>query len=73
MDLENIMLSEIIQRTNTIWSHLHVTANVHTELTSKTETESGRTAVGVEGLSKIEKELMDMDNSVVIVGGGEWR
>ena len=27
------------------------------------------TAIGVEGLSKEEKGLMDVDNSVVIVGG----
>ena len=28
---------------------------------------------GVEGLSKKEKGLMDMDNSVVIAGGGDRR
>ena len=28
---------------------------------------------GVEGLSKKEKGLMDMDNSVVIAGGGRYK
>ena len=54
-------------------------SNEQTELTSKTETdtqmESRLTANGwgrgywVEGLSKKEKGLMDMDNSVVITAG----
>ena len=50
-----------------------------TELISKIETGSsigsrltalGEGGKGVEGLSKKEKRLMDMDNSVVIAGGG---
>ena len=31
------------------------------------------TALGVEGLSKKEKGLMDTDNSVVIAGGREYK
>ena len=52
-------------------------SNEQTELTSKTDTdsqmESRMTASGgqgVEGLSKKEKGLMDMDNSVVIAAAG---
>ena len=49
-----------------------------TELTSKIETDSqtktrvtamGGRGVGIEGLSKKGKGLLDMDNSVVIAGG----
>ena len=44
MDLENIMLSEINQsddwKSNTIQFHSYVESNEHTELTSKTETDS---------------------------------
>ena len=36
-------------------------------------TASGDGRVGVEGLSKKEKRLMDVDNSVVIAGGGEFK
>ena len=32
-------------------------------------TASGQVGLGVEGLSKKEKGLMDMDNNVVIAGG----
>ena len=49
-----------------------------TELTNKIETDSyieswltvlGWGQLGAEGLRKMEKGLMDMDNSVVILGG----
>ena len=49
--------------------------NEQTELTSKIETDSEsrltalRWGYGMEGLSKKEKGLVDMDNRVVIVGG----
>ena len=52
-------------------------SNEQTELTSKTETDSidgeqiesyGRVGLGMEGLSKKEKGLMDMGNTVVIAG-----
>ena len=33
----------------------------------------GGTGFGVEGLSKKENGLMDMDNSVVIAGGGAFK
>ena len=34
---------------------------------------TGKGGYGVEGLSKKEKGLMDMDNSVVIIGGGDCK
>ena len=55
-------------------------SNEATELTGKIETDpsiesrmTGKGGYGVEGLSKKEKGLMDMDNSVVIIGGGECK
>ena len=36
-------------------------------------TASGSGGLGVEGLSKKEKGLMDVDNSVVIAGGGGYK
>ena len=73
------MLCEISQSEKDIpYDFTHVESNEQTEQTSKTETdsqtdsasESGR-GKGMEGLSKKEKGLMDMDNSVV-VAGGRW-
>ena len=56
-------------------------SNEQTELTSKTERLTDRQQaessegewLGVEGSSKKEKGLMDMDNSVEIAGGGGER
>ena len=53
-------------------------SNEQTELTSKIDTlidgeqadSSGKGGWEMEGLSKKEKELMDMDNSMVIAGWG---
>ena len=75
MDLENVMLNEVSQSEkdkNHVFTH--VESNKQTELTRKIETDSqmqsrmtaGAVRLGVERLSKKEKELMDIDNSVVI-------
>ena len=75
MDLENIILSEISQSEK---ENSYVESDEQTELTSKTDRltggeqadSSGERGWGVEGSSKKKKKkLMDMDNSVVIVGG----
>ena len=69
------MLSEVSQSEKDKYRMIqsYVESNEQTELRSKTETdsqiESRQTAMG-EGLSKKEKGLMDMDNSVVTVAGG---
>ena len=74
------MLSDISQSEKGKYHMIHsyVESNEHTELTSKIQTDSQMesrltTMVGgdwVERLSQKEKELMGMDNHVVITG---WR
>ena len=76
MALKNLMLSEISQsekdKHHRIYSH--VESNEQAELTMKMGTDSqmeSRVTAGgrVERLSKKEKRLTDMDNSVVIMRG----
>ena len=76
MDLDNIMLSGMSQwKRNIIWFHSYVESNEQTELTTQRQTQTEQVdsydGVGVEELSRKEKGLMDMDNSVVIAGGSK--
>ena len=78
MDLENIMLSEVSQTEKDKYMISLICGIEWTNWTNRqnrqTQVESRLTAAGggeqVEGLSKKEKGLMDMDNSVVIAEGG---
>ena len=80
MGLESIMLSEINQSDKDKYHKisLYVESNEQTDLTSKIDSDSWMESRltplwggmgAVDGLSKKEKELMDMDTSVVIVEG----
>ena len=71
-----MLMNKPVRERQIPYDFTHVESNEQTEQTSKTETdsqtdsasESGR-GKGMEGLSKKEKGLMDMDISVVIAEG----
>ena len=80
VDLQNIMLSEISQSEKDKYHMISLLPGIYrTNWTNKQNrdrvidgeqmTASGQVGLGVEGLSKKEKGLMDMDNNVVIAGG----
>ena len=76
MDLESSMLSETSQAEKDKYSMMSLICGISwTHWTDKQNrdrrVESGQTALGgVEGSSKKENGLMDMDNGVVIIGEG---